>query len=71
MQTVIRKRPTAYLRFALPTQVFHSSQTREKLSPNTGDVSVELDALPVDVLRTRIAAEVEKRIDLGALAEVC
>jgi len=38
------------------------------LSPNTGDVSVELDALPVDVLRTRIVAEVGKRMDLDALA---
>jgi hypothetical protein len=28
------------------------------------DVSVEFDALPVDVLRTRIVAEVEKRMDL-------
>jgi hypothetical protein len=31
-------------------------------------VSVELDALLVDVLRTRIVAEVEKRMDLNALA---
>jgi len=38
------------------------------LSPNTGDVSVEVDALPVDVLRTRIVAEVEKCVDLDALA---
>ena len=39
------------------------------LSPNTGDVSVELDTLLVDVLRTLIVAEVEKRMDLDALAE--
>jgi hypothetical protein len=32
-------------------------------------VSVGLDALPVDVLRTRIVAEVEKRMDLDALAK--
>jgi len=31
-------------------------------------VSVELDALPVEVLRTRIVAEVEKCVDLDALA---
>ena len=31
-------------------------------------MSVELDALPVDVLRKRIVAEVEKRMDLDALA---
>lgn len=40
------------------------------LSPNTGNVSVELDALAVDVLRVRIVAEVGKRMDLDALAEV-
>jgi hypothetical protein len=45
---------------------------RGPLSSNTGDASVELDALPVDVLRTQIVAEVEKRVDLDALAEaVC
>ena len=33
-----------------------------------GDVLVGLDALPIDVLRTRIVAEVEARMDLGALA---
>lgn len=35
-----------------------------------GDISVELDALPVSVLRQRIISEVESRIDLEALAEV-
>lgn len=35
-----------------------------------GDVSVELDALPVDVLRARLKAEVEARMDLRALAKV-
>ena len=42
----------------------------DQLPPNTGDISVELDMLPVDVLRTRIVAEVGKRVDLDALAEV-
>lgn len=32
-----------------------------------GDVSVELDALPIDVLQERIRAEVESRMDLDAL----
>jgi hypothetical protein len=32
-------------------------------------MSVELDALPVDVLRMRIVGEVEKRMDLDALAK--
>jgi len=45
-----------------------ASKTAESLSPNTADVSAELDALPVDVLRTRIVAEVEKCVDLDALA---
>jgi len=35
-----------------------------------GDVSVELDALPVDVLCERIITEVESRMDLAALAAV-
>ena len=48
-----------------------TSQTPENLSPNTGDVSVELDALPVDVLWMRMVAEVEKHVDLEAMAEVC
>jgi len=35
-----------------------------------GDVSVELDALPLDVLRERIVSEVERRMDLEALASI-
>lgn len=35
-----------------------------------GDVSVELDALPVDVLQRRIVQEVESRMDLDALRKV-
>jgi hypothetical protein len=35
-----------------------------------GDVAVELDALPVDVLVTRLISEVEARMDLDALAAV-
>jgi hypothetical protein len=34
------------------------------LSSNTWDVSVKLDALPSDVLRTRIVAGVEKGMDV-------
>jgi hypothetical protein len=34
-----------------------------------GDVAVELDALPVGELRRRIRAEVERRLDMDALAE--
>jgi hypothetical protein len=32
-----------------------------------GDVSVELDALPIDVLQGRIRSEVEARMDIAAL----
>jgi hypothetical protein len=35
-----------------------------------GDLSVELDALPLEVLRERVVIEVEARMDLDALAEV-
>jgi hypothetical protein len=35
-----------------------------------GDVAVELDALPVDVLQERIRGEVEARLDLDALRAV-
>ncbi len=35
-----------------------------------GDISVELDALPVDVLRQRIARDVEARMDMPALTRV-
>ena len=37
-------------------------QCKGPLSPNTGDVSVELDTLSVDVLWTRIVAERRKAI---------
>jgi hypothetical protein len=33
-------------------------------------VSVELDALPADVLRNRLVTEVESRLDLDALGKV-
>lgn len=35
-----------------------------------GDISVELDALPMSVLRGRLVREVESRMDLGALEEI-
>lgn len=35
-----------------------------------GDIAVELDALPVDVLRARLTDEVEARMNLGALESV-
>ena len=33
-----------------------------------GDISVELDALPTEVLRARLVAEIENRMDMAALA---
>jgi hypothetical protein len=35
-----------------------------------GDIAVELEALPVDVLRQRMIAEIESRIDMSALVWV-
>ena len=35
-----------------------------------GNVSVELDALPVDVLRERIVSEVEARLDVEAITRL-
>jgi hypothetical protein len=32
-------------------------------------MSIEFDALPIDVLRTRIVAEVERCMDLDALTQ--
>lgn len=49
-----------------------ASRTADWLLPNTEDVSVELDALPVDVLRMRVVAEVEKCMGLaGRGAPTC
>lgn len=35
-----------------------------------GDVSVELDALPADILQTRLTEEVEQYMDMNALDKV-
>ena len=43
---------------------------RDAFVAKYGDVAVELDALPVEVLRDRITAEVEARMNLDALARV-
>ncbi len=40
------------------------------IAPRFGDIAVELDALPPEVLRERIVAEVEARMDLAALRAV-
>jgi len=63
--------PDDIARHNLPPDFTKVTDTRRaRFVARHGDVSVELDALPVDVLRDRIVTEVEARIDLDALAEV-
>ena len=57
-------------RYNLPPDFAKKTDTRAAgFIAKNGDVSVELDALPMDVLRTRIVEEVEARMDLDALEE--
>jgi hypothetical protein len=63
--------PDDIARYRLPPAFAKKSDSRAaKFIARHGDVSVELDALPIDVLRERIIAEVEGRLDLAALAQV-
>lgn len=56
-------------RYQLPPDLTKKSDSRrDAFVERWGDVSVELDALPVDVLRERLVGEVEARMDLEALA---
>jgi hypothetical protein len=58
-------------RYRLPANFTKVTDTRRAaFVARYGDVSVELDALPAAVLQERLRAEVEKRLDLEALAEV-
>jgi len=58
-------------RYNLPPDFTKPTDTRSaSFVARHGDRAVELDALPVDVLRARIVSEVEKRMDLGALTKV-
>jgi len=55
-------------RYSLPPDVTKATDTRRAaFVAKHGDVCVELDALPVDVLRERIEAEVKARMNLKAL----
>jgi len=57
--------------YNLPPDFTKQSDTRrKKFVDKFGDVAVELDALPADVLKARIIEEVEKRMDLVALKVV-
>jgi hypothetical protein len=57
--------------YGLPADFTKASDTRSAaFVAKWGDVSVELDALPIEVLRERIVGEVERRMDLTALEMV-
>jgi hypothetical protein len=58
-------------RHRLPPALTKITDTRRKaFVARHGDISVELDALPIEVLRARIVEEVERRMDLRALQRV-
>ena len=58
-------------RYNLPPDFTKTTDTRRAaFVARYGDVAVELDALPVDVLRGRLVEEVEARMDLDALRDV-
>jgi hypothetical protein len=58
-------------RYSLPPDFTKTTDTRRAaFVAKWGDLAVELDALPVDVLRDRLISEVEARLDLDALATV-
>jgi hypothetical protein len=58
-------------RYNLPPDFAKKSDTRaKKFIARHGDISVELDALPMDVLESRLVREVEARMDLAALEQV-
>jgi len=58
-------------RYQLPPDRTKASDARQAaFVAEHGDISVELDALPVDVLRERIISEVEGRMDLAALKKI-
>jgi hypothetical protein len=57
--------------YQLPPDFTKTTDTRRAaFVEKYGDVAVELDALPVDVLVARLISEVEARMDLDALAAV-
>jgi hypothetical protein len=58
-------------RYNLPPNFAKQTDTRRKaFVEKYGDKCVELDALPVDVLKNRIIEAVESRMDMKALAEI-
>ena len=58
-------------RYELPPDFTKKTDSRRaKFVAKHGDIAVELDALPNQVLRDRLIEEVESRMDLEALAAV-
>jgi hypothetical protein len=58
-------------RYSLPPDFTKATDTRRAaFVAKYGDVAVELDALPIAVLRARLLEEVETRMDLEALSAV-
>jgi len=58
-------------RYNLPSDFTKASDTRQKaFVAKYGDLAVELDALPVNVLQSRIASEIKTRMNLNALAKL-
>lgn len=58
-------------RYQLPPDFTKATDTRRaKFVAQHGDIAVELDALPSQVLRERLEAEVRSRMDTAALAHV-
>ena len=58
-------------RYKLPPDFAKSTDTRARaFIAKYGNVSVELDALPISVLRERLISEVESHMDMEALEEV-
>jgi hypothetical protein len=58
------------VRYSLPPALPKKSDSRtKKFVAKNGNISVELDALPTDVLIARLTEEVEMRMDLDALEE--
>ncbi len=58
-------------RYQLPPDFTKATDTRRAaFVEKYGDIAVELDALPIDVLRARLVEEVEALMDLDRLADV-
>jgi len=63
--------PDDIRRYNLPPDFTKATDSRAAaFIAEHGDLAVELDALPADVLRARLEAEVRSRMDLKALAKV-